>query len=400
MSDSTKLALVGCGGITGAHVTGYRDLYERGCRDFEVVACCDLDGAKAAQRADEIEAFQGNRPVVFSSISDLVKSGAAEAADVCLPHAFHHPAAIELLEGGLHVLLEKPIGITVKASRKIMAAAEKSGGIFSTAENVRRMPGPRACRWALCEEKLIGDVHTIIVSHNVYGPFDYSVPGMKWRGVKLITGGGMIMDSGAHLGDMMVHLFGDPDMVYCRMATHKKDPIRDLPVIGDTQSDTEDTWQIVMTFKSGTELNWTYSRVFPGADQSSGHYYGSHGTMIDQDFVMHPFWRGASLVQTDGTVRPSSWIEAQYMDSLSKDDREHLFPLGATDGFSIEIYDFIRSIRTGEPVEMDGEAGLRAKTLCMACYESAEAGKAVKFDDVLNGKVSAYQDPIDSHWGI
>ena len=41
MTSGVKLALVGCGGISRAHVKGYADLYARGCRDFEVVACCD-----------------------------------------------------------------------------------------------------------------------------------------------------------------------------------------------------------------------------------------------------------------------------------------------------------------------------------------------------------------------
>jgi predicted dehydrogenase len=400
MSTSTKLALVGCGGISAAHLNGYRDLHERGCRDFEIVACCDIAKANAETRAEEILTFQGTKPRVFESTETLVKSGAAEAADVCLPHAFHHSTTIELLQGGLHVLLEKPIGITIQATRKIMEAADIAGRILATAENIRRMPGPRACRWALCEAKLIGDVHAIHVNQNAYGPFDFSSPGMKWRGVKLITGGGMIMDSGAHLGDMMVHMFGDPDEVYCRMFTHNPEPFKDLPGFGDGNVDTEDTWQLIMSFKSGVQLNWTYTRIFPGASEASGHYYGTKGTMADSGFVMHPFQNGGSLVESDGTVRPSGWVERQYMDSLSDDEKNHLFPFGATDGFSIEVFDFIRAIRTGQPVEMDGEAGLRAKTLCMACYESAEAGTVVKYDDVLDGSVSAYQDPIDAHWGI
>jgi hypothetical protein len=49
---------------------------------------------------------------------------------------------------------------------------------------------------------------------------------------------------------------------------------------------------------------------------------------------------------------------------------------------------------------MDGEAGLRAKALCEACYESATAGKPVKYADVLEGKIGAYQQAIDDFWRI
>jgi predicted dehydrogenase len=400
MSKPTKLALVGCGGISAAHLNGYKDLHERGCRDFEVVACCDIDIGKAETKAGEILAFQGNKPQVFGSTDDLLKSGVAEAADVCLPHAFHHSTAIELLAGGIHVLVEKPVGITMKAGRKIIEAGKSAGRIVATAENIRRMPGPRAARWALVEAKLIGDTQAIHIHHNQYGPFDFTNPMMKWRGVKLITGGGMVMDSGAHLGDMMVHLFGDPDDIYCRMDTLISAPIEDVSGIGDVNADTEDFWQAIISFKNGVQLNWSYSRTFPGSAFAGNHYFGTEGSMTAEGFPMHPFQDGGSLVGADGTVRSPEWVEKKYMDTLSNEEKSNLFPLGATDGFSIEIFDFVRAIRTGQPVEMDGEAGLRAKALCIACYESATAGRAVKYDDVLNGDVSAYQDPIDAHWEI
>lgn len=400
MSNATKLALVGCGGISAVHVRAYRDLHERGCQDFEIAACCDVARDKAEEKAEEIAAFQGKKPEVFGSVGELVQSAVVEAADLCLPHAFHHSTAIELLEGGVHVLLEKPLGITIKASRKIIAAAEKAGKIIATAENIRRMPGPRACRWALSEAKLIGEVFAVHLNHNQYGPFDYTHPGMKWRGVKLLTGGGMIMDSGAHLTDMMVYMFGEPDEVYCRMATLDASPIKDAPRVGDVTVDSEDTWQAIISFKSGVQFNWTYSRTFPGAELTGGHYFGATGSMLDHGMVMHPFQTGGSLVEADGTVRAPEWVEDKYMESLSEEEKENLFPYGATDGFSIEVFDFIRAIRTGQPVEMDGEAGLLAKTMCMACYESASAGSVVKYDDVLSGKISAYQDPIDAYWDI
>jgi hypothetical protein len=42
----------------------------------------------------------------------------------------------------------------------------------------------------------------------------------------------------------------------------------------------------------------------------------------------------------------------------------------------------------------------RAKAICLAIYESATAGAPVKVQDVFDGAVSAYQDPINEHWGI
>ena len=68
---SVKLALVGCGGISRAHVKGYADLYARGCRDFEVVACCDVRAESAALRADEIAEYQGRRELSVQRAEDV-----------------------------------------------------------------------------------------------------------------------------------------------------------------------------------------------------------------------------------------------------------------------------------------------------------------------------------------
>ena len=63
--------------------------------------------------------------------------------------------------------------------------------------------------------------------------------------------------------------------------------------------------------------------------------------------------------------------------------------------FNFGILDAIRSGRS----ELDGEAGLKAKALCEACYESAVAGRPV-VRDVLSGRVHTYRQPIDGFWNL
>jgi UDP-N-acetyl-2-amino-2-deoxyglucuronate dehydrogenase len=400
MSDPVRLALVGCGGISQAHVRGYADLYERGCREFEVTACCDVNRASAETRASEIAEFQGSVPQVFVDAEQMVEAGIAEAADLCLPHCFHHSIAIPLLESGVHVMLEKPVGITVKASKRIIQAAQEQGCILATAENVRRYLTSRACAWAINEWGLIGDVRLVDVQMIMHRPFDYSQAAAKWRGIKRLTGGGMIMDSGAHFADMVQVLFGDVDEVFCTMASYDDRVIEGAPVVGDARADVEDTWHAVIRFVNGTHVTWTYSRSLYGPDVRLGNYYGSAGTMYDQGFVFHCFQGGGQATLADGTEVASQQVEEAYLDSLDDAERERLFPYGSTDGFAIEVWDFVHAIATGTRPEMDGEAGLRAKTLCEACYESATAGKPVKYADVLQGAIDAYQQPIDAFWRI
>ena len=96
----------------------------------------------------------------------------------------------------------------------------------------------------------------------------------------------------------------------------------------------------------------------------------------------------------------SEEIQTRYRGSLSEDEQARLFPYGCTNGFAVEVGDFVSAILNSRKPDLDGTGGLRAKALCEACYESATCGAPVKFDDVLSGKVCAYQAPIDEFWGL
>jgi len=400
MTDRVRLALVGCGGISARHLEGYQDLHERGCREFEVAACCDLNEELARSQAAKIAVFQGKEPRVFRKIEDLIASGAADAADVCVPHCFHHSTAISLLEGGLHVQLEKPLGITIRASRKIIAAARRAGRLLATAENVRRTLEARACTWAIREAKLIGEVIAGETTLIKLKKLDVDEPRKQWRVVKLLTGGGMIIDNGVHFADMMLLLFGDVNEVWCTMRTLDECEFENAPILGRARVDVENYFHAVIRFANGVQVNWTGANRFHTEEINRGWLCGTQGTIFTREPAMHPFQHGGTITLADGRTLSSEKIQADYLTTLSAEERDRLFPYGATNGFSCEIHDFIRAVRTGANLEMDGEAGLRAKTLCECCYESATAGRPVKYADVLAGRVDAYQRPIDEYWKL
>jgi predicted dehydrogenase len=400
MSGVVRLALVGCGGISRAHVRGYKDLYDRGCREFEITACCDVQAESAGTRAQEIAEFQGFKPGVCTDVQDLIRAGVADAADICVPHCFHHGVAIPLLSAGIHAMIEKPLGVTIKASRRIIEAAERQGCVLATGENVRRDLAARSCAWAINERHLIGDVRLVTIQAVHFRPFDFSHPAAKWRGIKLLTGGGMIMDSGAHFADMIQVLFGEPDQVHCSMASYDTRVIADAPVVGSVPADVEDTWHALIQFKSGPMVTWTYSRSLYAENVRQASYYGSAGTMQDLGFPFHPFQGGGTCILADGTEVSSEEIQTDYLASLSDDEKARLFPYGATDGFAVEVWDFVNAISTSRRPEMDGYDGLRAKALCESCYESSVLGQPVQYTDVLEGRISTYQAPIDAYWGL
>ncbi len=400
MPEATTIAIVGCGGISGEHVKGIKDLHARGCKDLEVTACCDLSEPRAKELAHAIGLFQGKTPCVFKDAESLIKARSAEAAIVCVPHCFHHSTAIPLLENGMHVLLEKPLGITIRAGRALLKAAEKKKRVLSTAHNTRRFLRARASVWAMTQKKYLGDLfagHILAGGHSLS---DYTKPSLKWRGLKLLTGGGPMIDTGAHFADMLIHIFGDVEEVWCSMETRDRRVIEGAPIIGSAPVDIEDTWQAFIRFKNGFKLAWSQSRFFHGPDVKVGGFFGTQGAIHSAHPIVKPFKNGGTISLADGRTLSPEEIEKEYLDQVSPEEKERCFPYGSQDTFAIEIWDFVDSIRRGRKPETDGYDGLKAEALPMSCYESATLGRPVAYQEVLDGTIDAYQKPINEYWKI
>ncbi len=67
---------------------------------------------------------------------------------------------------------------------------------------------------------------------------------------------------------------------------------------------------------------------------------------------------------------------------------------------ALECWDFVDAVQKRRKPEIDAETTKWTKALCLALYESATAGNTVKVQDVFDGKISAYQDPINEYWKI
>lgn len=128
---------------------------------------------------------------------------------------------------------------------------------------------------------------------------------------------------------------------------------------------------------------------------------------MDDHDIFHGPWESAEVILKDGTRYSMPDLEKEFLESLSAEEMERLFPLGFTrgtdgwnQGFILECYDFADAIEKGRPPELDAEAGLRAKSICESIYESSACGQVVNFEDVVSGKIETYQKSINERWGL
>ncbi len=405
-----RLALIGCGRISRRHALAMQDLQKRGRGDFAVTALCDANEQAAIERADMLEELLGIRPALYQTHQELLAEAQVDAVDLCLPHGLHHGIAVDCMEAGLHVLCEKPLGITVKACRLMAETAARTGRLLSTAAPHRRQPGQRVAHWVFNESGLIGKPLSFF--HHYRTPSSPPKVGseavpehVRWRQDKLMSGGGPVLDSGFHYCDSLRYFFGDVEKVYAELRSLKTGTA--LPFTAAP----EDTVFVTFSFKSGLVGTWAWSLAAPGEEAYNVTFYGSQGSLRDTTAgsfsIFHLFERkpdqkeSARLACDDGTVYTMRQLEEMHRASLSPVEEELLYPGGATDGFSIEIWEFLEILRGNRAApEIDGWEGMRSLAVGDAIYESGLSGEVIYVDEVLNGARSAFQDPIDAHWGL
>lgn len=410
MSDQPiKLAFIGCGGIARRHVVAMKDLIDRGRGGFTVTAVCDNNIDAASNLAEEISEMLGGKPRIYDDYEKMLKEEDLDGADLCLPHGLHHSVSIACMESGVHVLTEKPIGVTIKAGKLMAEAAERTGKILSIAVPHRRQPGQRVAHWVLNESKLIGQPLTFY-HYYTRPPAEPAgnqpiSPRMAWRRDRMMSGGGMTLDSGFHYCDSIRYFFGDVEKVYAEMRelqSGRPMSVHERP---------EDSIYVTFSFKSGLVGTWAWSVAAPGEPIVNVAFYGSEGSLHDTTNspyrIFHLFERRPDaredgyLQRQDGKRYTLAEVEALYRESLDEEELESNFPGGSTDGFAIEIWEFVELLqgRRDQP-EVDAWEGIRSLAIGEAIYESAFTGEAIAVDDVISGKRASYQEPIDAHWGL
>ena len=385
MSEKVRIGMVGCGRMAVAHRNGYRTLWEHEIRDFEIAATCDIEEAQAANMADEVEAFQGTRPNVYTRLEDLLeKEQELAAVDICTLHRNHHTLAVPCLEEGLHLTIEKPLAITLRAGKPILDTAKRMDVVLQVAENYRRSPEQRAIRWAIRDGR-IGTprmIYWIDVGERLFY--------WTWREHRDQAGGGWSLDGGVHFADLFRFHLGPVRELYAGVeAFHptrygKPDTLEE-PI----EVDVEDTTAALLWFENGVLGQWAATSAAPGHTFSQRIVYGDQGSIR---------W-GEGLKSRTEEI-PIEQLTEQYRASLGSEEDERLFPRGITETVATELYEFISAILYGTPLETDGIEGYRAEAISIALYESAYLNRPVTLAEVENLQIEGYQARINEGLGI
>ena len=418
-----RIGIVGCGRILNAHLQGYRLLREAGCDDFRITALCarNRDDALMFRKRGEgpppraavlppetgdplaaphiyVDEFQPDTEVaVFTDYRDMIAAGAVDAVNDFTTLSMHHQIGAAAFEAGLHLLVQKPLAISVAAARLLVNMANEKGLTLGLFENVRQSEGTRAMAWAV-NQGLIGDLQLALFGGigGLWSP-DKIVAETPWRHRKLEGAGGGAIDIGVHVMHWVRYVCGEIAAVSGTVRTFE--PVRHLygdPATGTSvEAGVDDTYLATVTCENGAlaQLMWSWAihgqeTQIPGAPV----FYGSRGCI-----------KGGEIIDDDGSRRnllDTYWAgaEQQLLDAQ--------FPVVGpgntrlTDPFAIQQYDWLQAIERGGQPETDGEEGLRDLAAAFGMIESSLLKRTVTMDELLSGAVRGYQQEIDDHYGL
>jgi predicted dehydrogenase len=415
--DPVQLGIVGCGGMGRRHLAGLAELARAGNRSVDLIAVCDLNEQNARDLADEAHDLLGKRPQVFTDLEAMARDAEGiEAAGCTTETGVHHKVATDLLDLGLHTLVEKPLGLTIRGCDHVIAAEKRSGKVLSVAENYRRDPINRLAR-ALLDDGAIGE-RQFIMETAVRGRDDLIIT--PWRHQKMT--GTIPLDAGVHNADILLYYFGDAAGAFGQARLFHKTRVRretagpggfyakwaaNLPPTVEATG--EDAIFGLITFTNGTLGQWVEHHAGHGEQFRHRIVFGTTGSIaVPEDRTGQPI----RLVLDDGAEicderilehAPGYGLD-QITAALFGGERiwRYDFDFATTDRklVGVEYAEFAECVRTGKRPEVDSAAGKRAVALVYALFESQVAGRPVTLAEVESGAVDGYQREIDAYYGL
>jgi predicted dehydrogenase len=200
--DKVRIGIIGVGGMGSLHCRQVKETART-----ELVAVCDIDRKVADARAAEhgVKAWYDGEK--------LIRSGTVDAVMIATPHYFHTPLAIAALDGGLHVLTEKPIAVHKADAAKMIAAHKRHPKLtFAAMFQMRTVPLYRKVK-ALLDGGELGQILRVnwIITNWFRSQAYYNSGG--WRATWKGEGGGVLLNQCPHNLDLFQWFFGMPKRV-------------------------------------------------------------------------------------------------------------------------------------------------------------------------------------------
>ena len=344
---SVGFGIVGCGMIANFHAKAIADL-----EDARLVACFDTFPDAADRLAGETQCQ------AYHQFDQMLENPEVAVVTICTPSGAHLDPAVAAARAGKHVIVEKPLEITLSRCDQIIEAARQNQVVLATIFPSRFHQSCVELKRAVQEGRFgqltMGDAYV-----KWYRTQQYYDSG-AWRGTWDLDGGGALMNQAIHSVDLLTWLMGPVAEVRAMTAT-----------LVHQRIDVEDTAVATLRFSSGAlGVIEASTAAYPGYLKRI-ELHGSHGTAVleEEDIKV---WDFAESDERDDDIKERLAGRTQTGGGAS--DPAAIGHHGHRDLFA----DVLMAIRKEASPRIDGPEGRRSVEIIRAIYQSAESGRAVE----------------------
>lgn len=328
-----NFAIVGCGHIAKKHAEAIKH-----AEGAELLAVCDTIPENMTPYIEEY-GVQG-----YEDLDDLLKNPDVDVINICTPSGYHAPLAVKAAKAKKHVVVEKPIALTLEDAQAIIDACNENDVKLSVVHPNRFRPAIQAIRQAMDEGRLgkLSHANATVRWNRNQAYYDQA----PWRGTKSLDGG-VLMNQAIHNLDLLLWLMGDIEEVQSMTATRLR------------KIEAEDVAVGLVRFKNGAlGVIEAATTIYPKNLEETLSVFGETGSIkiggVTANKIEH--WNVASMDETE-------------VETLVKDIEAD--PFGKP-GHQCIIEDMVEAVKENRTPIVTGEDGKKALELVIKLYEAAE----------------------------
>lgn len=338
-----KYALVGCGRVSPNHIKAAKE------NGFTILSVCDIDNSHIDDMFDRAVPCDKDSIRRYSSYCEMYDKEKPELVSIALPSHLHAPAAIEAIKRGIHVIIEKPMAMSIKDADEIIRLAELHNVKVSACHQNRFNIAVQEMRGAL-EKGRFGTISNGAITVR-WGREKSYYDQADWRG-KFVSDGGALMNQCIHGIDLLIWMCGGKLSRVFAATRNQYHPYIEA----------EDVGTAVFQFENGIVATVEGTVNVPGGNLEE------HLTLIGS----------GGVVKLGGTSANSIDVWRFTDDPLDTKDGVHektanVYGNGHTSLFA-DMADAIKNDRTPY---VDAKAGRNALEAVLSVYMSSKTGQPV-----------------------
>ncbi len=365
MAETMRFGVVGCGAIGPTHMGAIQQI-----ADAELVAIADTNREKA-----EAAAQKHNVGTIYDSLDALLADPKVDAVCICTPSGRHADGAVKAMRAGKHVVVEKPMDVSLEACDRMIAAEDETGKTLAIISQHRFDAATVLVKDAIDSGKL-GKIVLADATVKWWRTQNYYDSG-DWRGTWAMDGGGALMNQGVHTVDLLQWLTGGVASLYAqtRTAAHERIEVEDIAVAA-------------LTFQNGAIGTLTATTAAWEGFPVRIDIYGTEGTAIlEGDRLKTLKLKTGEEYQSEEAAVHAVSVARGGTASVKDEAATRLtLPSGGAaadpgavwgDAHRAQIEDFMRAVRTGTKPLIDGRGGKKPLEIITGVYRSARSGQPV-----------------------